>query len=75
MACERKRAAKFLIFRAGKAGQARALAVREVQVPYAMYCARILYDLFLELLEVLPAQWVGGALLLGLVGSAPAPGA
>ena len=33
-------------------------------------CARILCVLFLELLELLPVQWVGGVLLCGLVGNA-----
>ena len=42
------------------------------EVLYTMYCTRILCALFLELLELLPAQWVGGALLYGLVGNAQA---
>ena len=33
------------------------------EVLYTMYCTRILCALFLELLELLPVQWVGGALL------------
>ena len=37
--------------------------LRSVLHLHAMHCGRILYDLLLELLEVLPVQWVGGVLL------------
>ena len=40
------------------------------EVLHTMCCARILCVLFLELLELLPVQWVGGVLLYGLVGNA-----